>query len=358
MGPIAHIRGPKLPVRSREVEWCCALALVSVLFPALLFVSTCALGGEERYDYDLLGRLIRVVDEQGRVTEYDYDAAGNILAVRRVETRSPPTVSAQDLGVIRQGEIRKFVVSGSGLSGLVLRSSNPLVSLSSVRIGASELAFTLTAQPEAPLGSLELYGTNSLGGITFNLRVAPLVSASAVPTPLAIPPDGQPYQAHLILSDAFLVEIPVQITVVNASLALAPAPVVTVAPGQTLVPFRLLGVSEGETAVVLSSVNWVTPVRIPLIVASDYQKYNRRASAPIGIVKGSPTDLAQPVPSAPLLTPPVGIVRGNPTVLPESAPSGPLLAPHIGIVRGDPTALPGPVPASPLLAPAVGISKQ
>jgi len=51
--------------------------------------------GEERYDYDALGRLVRVIDEQGRVTEYVYDAAGNILQVIVSGTGSaqPPAVT-------------------------------------------------------------------------------------------------------------------------------------------------------------------------------------------------------------------------------------------------------------------------
>jgi len=48
----------------------CGLTLFFLLFAAVT--------GASRYDYDALGRLIRVIDEQGRVTEYVYDPAGNL----------------------------------------------------------------------------------------------------------------------------------------------------------------------------------------------------------------------------------------------------------------------------------------
>src|SRR3954470_13160742 len=70
---------------------------------AQLLVAACvALGAlpshapaaQERYDYDALGRLIRVIDEQGRVTQYVYDAAGNILQVITGGTAQAPTVTS------------------------------------------------------------------------------------------------------------------------------------------------------------------------------------------------------------------------------------------------------------------------
>lgn len=50
--------------------------LLCVLF---LVAGTVASAAQEKFDYDPLGRLVRVVDEQGRVTNYVYDPAGNLL---------------------------------------------------------------------------------------------------------------------------------------------------------------------------------------------------------------------------------------------------------------------------------------
>src|SRR5215212_10909121 len=91
---------------------CLLGALVLLLSPQAAFA------GEERYDYDGLGRLIRVIDEQGRVTEYVYDAAGNILQVITGQGGAQgPTVTAISPSNIRRGETRAFQITGTGLSG-------------------------------------------------------------------------------------------------------------------------------------------------------------------------------------------------------------------------------------------------
>lgn len=42
--------------------------------------------------YDDLGRLIAVMDQQGNIAIYEYDAVGNILAIRRPDTTAGPVV--------------------------------------------------------------------------------------------------------------------------------------------------------------------------------------------------------------------------------------------------------------------------
>lgn len=43
-----------------------------------------------QYVYDPLGRLIAVIDQQGNVAAYEYDAVGNILAIQRVDSSDVP----------------------------------------------------------------------------------------------------------------------------------------------------------------------------------------------------------------------------------------------------------------------------
>ena len=45
------------------------------------------------YGYDRLGRLVGVVDEVGRTGIYDYDAVGNILAIRRNDATTPVAIT-------------------------------------------------------------------------------------------------------------------------------------------------------------------------------------------------------------------------------------------------------------------------
>ena len=64
--------------------------LFALLVGMLLIGST--LAATERFDYDPLGRLIRVISDT-QTTEYVYDAAGNILEVKTGAAATPPSVS-------------------------------------------------------------------------------------------------------------------------------------------------------------------------------------------------------------------------------------------------------------------------
>ena len=48
---------------------------------------------EIRYVYDELGRLIAVMDEQGRTAIYEYDEVGNLLAIRRSDATGPVAIT-------------------------------------------------------------------------------------------------------------------------------------------------------------------------------------------------------------------------------------------------------------------------
>jgi YD repeat-containing protein len=52
-----------------------------------------AVAQETRYIYDPAGRLIGVVDQEGRITIYEYDAVGNLLAIRRPEATAAVAIT-------------------------------------------------------------------------------------------------------------------------------------------------------------------------------------------------------------------------------------------------------------------------
>lgn len=63
-----------------------AFVICSTIFGVQLLTAFPAAAQETRYVYDSLGRLINVVDSQGRVAVYVYDAVGNLIAVRRLDS--------------------------------------------------------------------------------------------------------------------------------------------------------------------------------------------------------------------------------------------------------------------------------
>ncbi len=66
------------------------------------------LAGQERYDYDPIGRLIRYTDSNNQVTDYTYDKSGNITSVMRGAAGSnlQPTLSSVTPSVVRLGRRR------------------------------------------------------------------------------------------------------------------------------------------------------------------------------------------------------------------------------------------------------------
>src|SRR5437870_10586029 len=101
----------------RVHRWLARTLTVLWLTGAAVGLVPAADAGQERYDYDALGRLIRVIDEQGRVTEYVYDAAGNLLQVITGGTAQAPTVTAITPTSIRRGETKQFQFPGTDMTG-------------------------------------------------------------------------------------------------------------------------------------------------------------------------------------------------------------------------------------------------
>jgi len=70
-----------------------------------------------QYVYDPLGRLIAVIDQQGNVATYEYDAVGNILAIERVDASGIPGAVAIFLVLPNSGTAGTTVtIIGRGFS--------------------------------------------------------------------------------------------------------------------------------------------------------------------------------------------------------------------------------------------------
>lgn len=111
--------------------------------------------GEERYDYDALGRLVRVIDDQGRVTEYVYAAAGNILqvTVSGAGSAQPPAVASASPTSVRRGETAAFEITGTNLTGAQVATPDPGLDISGLQTSATLITFSLTVSATAALGS-------------------------------------------------------------------------------------------------------------------------------------------------------------------------------------------------------------
>ena len=95
--------------------WLRPRLFVAVALGLLSYALPCG-AALERYEYDGLGRLVRYIDAQGRVIDYIYDAAGNILQVGAGQAAQAPTVAGIMPTAIRRGTAHALTMTGSGLT--------------------------------------------------------------------------------------------------------------------------------------------------------------------------------------------------------------------------------------------------
>lgn len=113
----------------------------------LLLAVSMSQAAEIRYVYDDLGRLIAVVDEQGGVAIYEYDAVGNILAIRRPDTTGPVVITFVNPN---QGPVGAQVeIFGVGFSDVPTQNTIDFNGVNATVLAAS----TTTLTTEVPTGA-------------------------------------------------------------------------------------------------------------------------------------------------------------------------------------------------------------
>lgn len=329
------------------------LAVVACIVAVLLAPGGVASAGQERYEYDPIGRLILHVDSQNEVTEYTYDPAGNLLAVRRTGQAAglAPVITGVVPGVIRRGETRTITLSGQRLQVGTLQASDPGMNLSGVQLSASQVTATLAVAASVGTGTQTLTFSNAQGSARIALVVAAaLPTLSVEPSPLALPPDNTPRAITLRLSGADAVGHTINIASSDATrVTVSPASVV-LAAGQTAVQVSVTPKAGGFASLVLTSPT-LQSVTVPVFVTADFRGVNTSYAAPVGIQVGDITGPATPQATATFASARVGVAVG--AVLTGLAPRAvPVGATHSLVITG--AALPGTVQVS--LLPAQGVT--
>src|SRR5213593_1812944 len=295
----------------RVHRWLTRALTVLWLTGAAVGLVPAADAGQERYDYDALGRLIRVIDEQGRVTEYVYDAAGNLLQVITGGTAQAPTVTAITPTSIRRGETKQIQVTGSDLTGTTVTVADAGLRLSNVSTTASQVTFTLTALTTATLGSQTFTFSKAAGSATATITVNPELPKMFVsPAPLAILPDGVARQFTVRLSNADTIDNTIGLTVKDTTVATVSPASLTIPAGQTEAQASITGLKVGQTALTLTSVTLGT-TSVPIFVTTEVRGLNTSVSALLGVVKEQSATSAPPTTVSPVISASLGVVLGN-----------------------------------------------
>lgn len=295
-------------VRGGAWLYACALFVVCFLFPAILVTSH---AGEERFDYDPLGRLIRAVDEQGRVTEYVYDPAGNLLQVITAGTAAPPTITAITPENLRRGESRQFIVTGSGLTGVRINLPDPGLSLSNVQPGSTEIRFTLTASSTAVLGPQPINFSSAAGSTDAAVTVNPVLpTVTVVPAPLAVPPDETPRQFTIRLSSADNLDHVINLSTANTAVATVSPASLTIPAGQTEAQASITGHTGGQTPMTLASTTLGNTL-VPVFVTAEFAGINTSLAPLVGVVLETEPPPKPPITITPFGAPHLGVVVGS-----------------------------------------------
>lgn len=266
----------------------------------------------ERYSYDPLGRLIQYVDSAGQVTEYTYDAAGNLTAVTGAGSASAyvPVLSTVTPNLIRRGETKSLLITGQRLQAGSLKTSDPGLDLLNVRQTATQIQADLIADQAVPVGSQTLSFTNAQGVASIPITVAPVLPTLSVePSPLALPPDNTARNITLRLSSSDVVSHSINLVMSDTSKATISPATVTIAPGQSSVQVSVTPKVAGFTSLQLTSSTLVSTT-VPVFITADFRGVNTSQAMPVGLVVGSTTQQPSNTTSALFSAPLVGIAVG------------------------------------------------
>ncbi|QKO21075.1 RHS repeat domain-containing protein [Rhodoferax sp. BAB1] len=276
----------------------------------------------ERYSYDPLGRLVQYVDSAGLVTEYTYDAAGNLISVTGAGAASGlvPVLSTVAPSIIRRGESKSLLITGQRLQVGSLRSSDPGLDLLNVRQAATQIQADLIADQAVPVGAQTLSFSNAQGTASIAITVAPVLPVLSVePSPLALPPDNTTRNITLRLSSSDVVSHIINLAMSDTSKATISPASVTITPGQSSVQVSVTPKVAGFTSLQLTSSTLVSTT-VPVFITADFRGVNTSQAMPVGLVVGSATQPPSNTTSALFSAPLVGVAVGP--VLTGITPAG------------------------------------
>jgi len=145
------------------------------------------------YFYDGLGRLIRVVDNNGNVATYNYDAVGNIVSITRSTTGNSLAILSF---TPQQGSIGQTVtLQGQGFSTTASANTVKFNGTTAVVSAATATSLTVLVPTGATTGAISVtVGTQTATSSTnFTIVPATLVSVQVSPATVTVVPGGAQY---------------------------------------------------------------------------------------------------------------------------------------------------------------------
>lgn len=296
-------------IAAHRLAWIVQIFAVLLLAFVVLPQHARAAGGES-YDYDGLGRLVRAISSSGVVTEYVYDAAGNITAVIRGGSAAPPTLTSVAPASIRRGSQVRVTLNGTNLQNAALQALDRELTISGVTRTATSLAFDLAASAQAALGASALRVSSAAGNATININVRPpLPKVELSPLPIAVPPDGRSATIDIILSNADDQAHTIALSTVRPDIVSVSPASVTIPAGSTRSALFVTGRAGGNTELRLESATLGNSA-FPIFVLAAFEGINTARADLVGVTLAAPA--APPAGFNGLFNAvPVGVVRAS-----------------------------------------------
>ena len=119
---------------------------------------------QAQYIYDDLGRLSQVIDGQGNVATYQYDAVGNLLSItRNTGGVGAPTITAFTPNTGNAGASVNVSLTGTNLTGASLATSNPGILVRNVVTTPTAITATFQIAFSAAPGAATVTVTTTTG---------------------------------------------------------------------------------------------------------------------------------------------------------------------------------------------------
>lgn len=299
-----------LEITSQELAAALRALAGMVLFMFLMFGAQLVWAASERYEYDGLGRLIRLIDASNMLTEYEYDAAGNVLAVRTEGAAQPPTLIGINPSALRRGSSSRVTLSGAQLATATLTADDPELAISRISRAATSISFDLQLSDRAALGASTLRLSSVSGSAAIALQVRPARPLPSVaPLPIAISPGAGAAGFDLSLDHVDDESHQFSLTVLRSDVATVSPASLSISAGQLNARFSVRGLAAGSTELRLVSPTLGT-LQVPIFVTINPEGISSARAALVG-VEVARTPQPQPELSALLGAPLVGVTMGG-----------------------------------------------
>ncbi len=202
---------------------------------------------QSQYIYDDIGRLSRVVNQDGSYLFYVYDAVGNLTAINTgVASPNPPALSSINPALLFIGARVPVTITGTNLITTKNLTTNPAMPVEILNISDTQIILDITVPSSSLPGSTVTFTATTLYGSANISATLTSSKLSFSPGQLAIAPGNIGSVTVSILPS---VGRNLTITLNNSNPEIASVPRMVTVPSGGITTFDVTGVKDGVTTI-------------------------------------------------------------------------------------------------------------